>query len=66
MVGQPITVRFAPELYEVIREVSRNRGENQSTFIRRAVLTELSKLAYLTPDQDKALGLSEARKEPED
>ena len=37
------------------KKVSDSRGENLSTFVRRAVLRELARLSYLTPEEKKAL-----------
>lgn len=49
--------RVTPELYEMLKTVSRNRGEDVSDFMRRAVLTELARLSFLPDAQKKALGI---------
>lgn len=43
---------------ELLRRVSRNRGEDISDFVRRAVYKELASLSYLPVDQKKSLGLN--------
>ena len=40
---------------KLLRSVTRARGENVSTFVRRAVLCELARLSYL--NEDEKIGL---------
>jgi len=49
-------VRISRELYKTLREVSRARGEDVSSFVRRAILLELARLSLLPHEQKKALG----------
>jgi len=49
--------RVTPNLYEMLKTVSRDRGEDVSDFIRRAVLKELASLSFLPEEQKKALGI---------
>ncbi|MGD0329791.1 MAG: hypothetical protein ABSB40_04990 [Nitrososphaeria archaeon] len=41
----------------LVRKVAKARGENVSTFVRRAVLCELARLSYLNEDEKKALNV---------
>lgn len=47
--------RMNEETVALVKSVSGSRGENLSTFVRRAVLRELARLSYLTPEVKKAL-----------
>lgn len=53
-----IGVRMTDELADLLREVSKARGEDVSDFVRRSILRELASLSYLSETQKKALGLS--------
>lgn len=53
-----VGVRVTEDLYARIRNVSKNRGEDISDFIRRAILKELANLSFLSTEQKKALGVS--------
>ncbi len=55
-VDKLIGARVSPEIHSLVDEVSRARGEDISSFIRRLVLTELANLHYLPDEQKKALG----------
>lgn len=50
-----ISARVTLELHDLVAEVSLARGENISSFLRRAILRELGRLSYLTEDVKKAL-----------
>ena len=50
-----VFARMNEDIVDLIRTVSEARGENMSTFVRRAVLRELAMLSYLNPAQKKAL-----------
>jgi hypothetical protein len=41
----------------LLKKVCSARGENLSSFVRRAIRTELARLSYLTEDEKKALGI---------
>ena len=45
------------ELHVLIKKVSWTRGELISSFVRRAILKELSSLGFLSDEQGKALGV---------
>ena len=49
--------RVTPKLYEMLKTVSRDRGEDVSDFMRRALLKELAYLSFLPDAQKKALGI---------
>ena len=56
--GNPlIGARVPQEDKELLEAVCRARGEDVSSFVRRAVKTELAKLSYYSPDVKKALGV---------
>lgn len=42
---------------DLLKQVCENRGENLSSFIRRAIRTELAKLSYLSDEEKRALGV---------
>jgi uncharacterized protein (DUF1778 family) len=42
---------------ELLKKVSKARGEDLSDFVRRAVYKELADLSFLPEDQKKALGI---------
>lgn len=41
----------------LLRKVCEARGEGVSSFVRRAVKSELARLSYLSDDEKKALGV---------
>jgi predicted DNA-binding protein len=56
-------VRIAPEDKELLKKVSKTRGEDLSDFVRRAIKKELASLSFL-PDYDKkCLGVQVAKRE---
>jgi hypothetical protein len=57
MKTKPLGVRFEVRAAELLAKVCRLRGEDVSDFVRRAVLTELAELSYLSEEEKKALGL---------
>lgn len=57
MVRTTLSYKVNVETLETLRKVCRARGENISTFSRRAVLKELARLGYLSFEDCKALGL---------
>lgn len=55
--AKQVCVRLTSELYEILKHVTEARGEDVSSFIRRALLKELAELSFLSEQQRKALGL---------
>ena len=51
-----IGVRMTDELADLLREVSKARGEDVSDFVRRSILRELASLSFLSDSRKKALG----------
>lgn len=54
-----VGIRFRPNHAILLSEVCDSRGEDMSSFIRRATLSELGKLSYLGVNEKKALGLGD-------
>ncbi|MGA2308851.1 MAG: hypothetical protein ABSG57_04790 [Candidatus Bathyarchaeia archaeon] len=52
-----IGVRISVEDKDLLKKVSKSRGEDLSDFVRRAVRKELASLSYLSADDKKALGV---------
>jgi hypothetical protein len=55
---------------ELVKQVSKARGEDLSDFVRRSILKELASLGFLSDDQKQALGIKHqhlhiSHKEPE-
>jgi hypothetical protein len=50
-----VSARFFPEERELIKKVCKLRGEDLSSFLRRAVKRELIRLGFSTPEERKAL-----------
>jgi len=55
--SENLSIRFSKRDLALILKVSRTRGEDPSSFIRRAVLLELAKLGYLSQEENQALGI---------
>jgi hypothetical protein len=55
--GLTIAVRLKAEDRELIDQVCEARGEDISSFVRRAVRRELASLSFYPDDVKKALGL---------
>jgi len=55
-----IGAKIEPEIRELVRNVAEKRGENISTFLRRALIKELAELSFLPNETKKALGMKEA------
>jgi len=60
MTNPVIFARMPQQDVELIRKVSRARGEDLSDFVRRAVYKELADLNFLPDDQKQALGIKRA------
>ena len=56
-----IFARMEKTRVEQLKEICHNRGEDLSDFVRRAVLSELGRLSFLTPEEKKALGIAVGR-----
>ena len=56
--GVTLTTKVSPELIELIDKVSSYRGEGRSSWVRRAILTELARIGFLGPEQRKSLGFA--------
>jgi hypothetical protein len=52
-----IGARFSAEDIELLKKVCEARGEDFSSFLRRAVKSELARLSFYTPEVKKALGI---------
>lgn len=52
-----ITARFPMEDANLLKKTARDRREDVSSFVRRAVLMEMAKLGLLPDEQRKALGV---------
>jgi len=52
-----LATRIDIKLANLVKEICEVRGEDVSSFLRRAILTELARLSYLTPAEKKALGV---------
>jgi hypothetical protein len=63
MSSELLILRVDKTHHDLLREVSKNRGENMSTFVRRAVFSELARLSYLEESEKKTLGIEKAPKE---
>lgn len=55
--ARQVCVRLTSELHELLKRVTEARGEDVSSFIRRALLKELADLSFLSREERKALGL---------
>ena len=60
--AQTIGERFEEHESQLLRKVVKLRGENLSSFLRRAVLLELARLNMLPDDEERALGLQPVAK----
>lgn len=52
-----IGFRVPPEIHDLVAKVSKARGEDITSFARRAVLRELAELSFLSDYDKKALGV---------
>lgn len=52
-----VAVRFQEKDRDLLKDVCEKRGEDMSSFVRRAVKKELATLSYYQPDTKKALGV---------
>lgn len=63
MTNPVVFARMPSKDVELVRKVSKARGEDMSDFIRRAVYRELALLNFLSKEQKKALGISQAEEQ---
>jgi hypothetical protein len=54
-----VGVRVTNNLHKLLVKVCKDRGEDVSDFVRRAILKELAELSFLPAEQKKALGVIE-------
>lgn len=54
---EQISVRIDSETISLVNKVSKDRGEQLSDFVRRAIRMELANLGYLSEREKKALGI---------
>ncbi len=52
-----IVIRVDRRLYDLLKKVVEARGKDISSFGRRAIKKELTRLNYLSDEEKKALGL---------
>jgi len=57
-----IFARMPKEEVDLIKKICKARGEDLSSFVRRAVKMELARLSFLSPLEKKALGLNTKQK----
>lgn len=57
MLSNTIGVRIELEDRELLEKVCKARGEDLSSFIRRAIRKELASLSFYSEDVKKALGV---------
>jgi len=55
-----VFARMPKEDVELLKKISKARGEDLSSFVRRAIYKELDCLSFLSKEQKKALGLTRA------
>lgn len=60
MTNPVIFARMSPQDIELIKKVSKARGEDLSDFVRRSIYKELANLSFLSDEQKKALGIKES------
>ena len=60
MVNSIVFARMQKQDVDLLKKVTKARGEDLSDFVRRAVYKELACLNYLPEEQKKALGIKEA------
>jgi len=53
-----VFARMPKKDVELLKRVSKARGEDLSDFVRRAIYKELADLSFLSEEQKKALGVS--------
>lgn len=52
-----IGIRITNEDRELLERVSKARGEDISSFVRRSIRKELARLSFLSIEEKKALGI---------
>jgi len=59
--SENLSIRFTKKDLELLLKVSRARGEDSSSFIRRAMRMELAKLGFLSQEEMQALGVADEK-----
>ena len=59
MLLRTLTIKLHADLYNLLDELCKNRGENKSTFVRRTIKEQLAELGFLSKDEQKALGVGD-------
>jgi hypothetical protein len=57
-----IGAKIEPELKKLVQTVSRQRGEDESSFVRRSIRKELASLGYMPEETLRALGIEKVPK----
>jgi predicted DNA-binding protein len=52
-----LVVRVEEELYELLKTVAKDRGQQLSSYVREVMKTELARLGFLNHQESKALGI---------
>ncbi len=55
--SKTISVKFPERDLELVHDICMHRGEDVSSFLRRAARMEFARLGYLTKKERKALGV---------
>ena len=59
--SENLSIRFTKRDLELLVKVSRARGEDPSSFIRRAMRMELARLGFLSEEEMQALGVADEK-----
>jgi hypothetical protein len=57
-----IGAKIEPELKKLVQTVRRQRGEDESSFVRRSIKKELASLGYMPEETLQALGIKKVPK----
>ncbi len=58
-----VFARMPKPILDLLKKVAKARGEDLSSFVRRAVYKELASLDFLSESQKKALGIKDAKQQ---
>jgi len=59
--SENLSIRFTKRDLDLLVKVSRARGEDPSSFVRRAFRMELAKLGFLSEEEMQALGVADEK-----
>jgi len=59
--SENLSIRFSKRDLELLVKVSKARGEDPSSFIRRAMRMELARLGFLSEEEMQALGVADEK-----